>query len=67
MIKLLKFMIKYNYIREVIKMSIDNLNENEIRGMKAEISARRTEVKPTFQHYGSVENLSDSEIRNKEA
>jgi len=48
-------------------MSIDNLNENEIRGMEAEISARRTEVKPTFQHYGSVENLSDNEIRSMEA
>ena len=48
-------------------MSIDNLNENEIRGMEAEISARRTEVKPTFQHYGSVENLSDNEIASMEA
>jgi len=48
-------------------MNIDNFNDNEIRGMEAEISARRTEVKPTYQHYGSVENLNDNEIRGVEA
>ena len=48
-------------------MSIDNLNENEIRSMETEINARRNEVKTTFQHYGSVENLSDNDIRTMEA
>ena len=48
-------------------MSIENLNENEIRSMEAEVNARRTEVKPTYQHYGSVEKLNDSEIRSMEA
>ena len=48
-------------------MNIDNLNEDEIRSLEAEIRARKSEVKPTFQHYGSVESLSDSEIRSLEA
>ena len=35
--------------------------------MEAEVRARREEVTPTFQHYGSVENMSDSDIRSMEA
>ena len=35
--------------------------------MEAEIAARRNEVKPTYQHYGSAENLNDAEIRSIEA
>ena len=35
--------------------------------MEAEIRARKSEVKPTFQHYGPVESLSDSEIKIIEA
>ena len=48
---------------------IGNLNQDEhseIAGMEAEISARRSEVKPTFQHYGSTENLNDNDIRTME-
>ena len=48
-------------------MNLENLNDNEIRSMEAEIKARKTEVKPTYQHYGSVENLGDNEIRIMEA
>ena len=35
-------------------MNIDNLNFDQIRNMEAEVRARREEVRPTFQHYGSV-------------
>ena len=48
-------------------MNIENLSDKEIASLEAEIRARRSEVKPTFQHYGSVENLSDSEIASLEA
>ena len=48
-------------------MNIDNLDDAQIRSMEAEVNARRSEIKPTFQHYGSVENLSDNEIRSMEA
>ena len=43
------------------------MSDSEIRSMEAEINARRNEVKPTFQHYGSAENLSDNEIASMEA
>ena len=48
-------------------MNIENLNNNELTSMEAEIRARRTEIKPTFQHYGSTENLNNSELTSMEA
>ena len=48
-------------------MGIDNLSDNEIRQIEAGIRAKNAEVKPTFQHYGSVENMGDDEIRQMEA
>ena len=48
-------------------MNIENLSDNEIKNMEAEIKARREEVKPTYQHYGSAENLSANEIASMEA
>jgi len=48
-------------------MSIENLSNDEIERKEAEIRARRSEVRPTYQHYGSVENLSNDEIERKEA
>ena len=38
-------------------MNIENLSDNEIRSMEAEVNARRNEVNSAFQHYGSVENM----------
>ena len=35
--------------------------------MEAEVNARRSETKPTFQHYGSVESLNDNDVRTMEA
>ena len=35
--------------------------------MEAEIATRRREVKPTYQHYGSTENLSNTDIQVLEA
>ncbi len=48
-------------------MNIENLSDNAIRNMEAEIKARQNEVNSTFQHYGSAESLSDNAIRNMEA
>ena len=48
-------------------MNIENLSDVDIRNMEAEIAARRQEVKPFVQNYGSVESLSDAEIGSMEA
>ena len=46
---------------------IENLNQNELSSMEAEIETRRNEAKPTYEHYSSTEHLSGSEISNMEA
>ena len=48
-------------------MNIENMSDNQIRSMEDEVRARREEVRPVFQHYGSVENMSDDQIRSMEA
>ena len=48
-------------------MSIENLNENEIKNIEAEVAYRRAETHPTYQHYTSAESLSESEITLSEA
>ena len=48
-------------------MNYDNLNEEEIRLMEAEVKARQNKINPIYQHYGPIENLSSDEIRLMEA
>ena len=48
-------------------MNIETLSDTELKNMEAEIAARRQEVKPIVQNYGSVENLSNKEIESMEA
>ena len=48
-------------------MSIEDLNYNELNSMENEIRARREEIRPTTQHFGSAENLSRSETELQEA
>lgn len=38
-----------------------------MRNLEAEIKARRSEVNPTYQHYGSAESLSNDDISLMEA
>ena len=48
-------------------MSIEDLNYNELNSMENEIRARREEIRPTIQHFGSAENLSKSDTELQEA
>lgn len=45
---------------------MENLNDEELKKIEAEIKYRRDKTNPTFQHHGDVGDLSASEISNME-